>query len=113
MSPKQLPSGLTPSVAIDRTVMARADQQPAAAPATAAPQALPAVNVKVSDVAAGTLAAAAAAAEPVNALGDRELLDALKKRIQSGDFKIDYNSLARSMVEDAVLAIAPRRGAPR
>ena len=111
MSPKQLPSVLAPGIASDRKVVARAEQQAHAAPATAASQALPAVNVKVSDVAAGTLAAAAV--ESVNALGDRELLDALKKRIQSGDFKIDYNGLARSMVEDAVLAIGPRRGAPR
>ncbi len=110
MSPKQLPSSLPPSIASDRKVVARAEQQAHAAPAAAAPQALPAVNLKVSDVAAGTLAAAAAAAEPATALGDRELLDALKKRIQSGDFKIDYSGLARSMVEDAVLAIAPRRG---
>jgi len=44
---------------------------------------------------------------------DRELLNTLKQRIQSGNFKIDYASLAQSLVDDAVQAIGPRRGAPR
>ena len=65
--------------------------------------------VKVSDVAAGTLAAALAETP----FTDRELLNTLKQRIQSGDFKIDYASLAQSLVDDAVQAIGPRRGAPR
>ena len=71
--------------------------------------ALPAVSVKVSDVAAGTIAAALAETP----FTDRELLNTLKQRIQSGDFKIDYASLAQSLVDDAVQAIGSRRGSPR
>ena len=86
------------------------DYKPPAEAAPAAPAvALPAVGVKVSDVAAGTIAAALAETP----FSDRELLSTLKQRIQSGDFKIDYASLAQSLVDDAVQAIGPRRGSPR
>jgi len=42
-------------------------------------------------------------------------LDLMKhfKRSTARDFKIDYASLAQSLVDDAVQAIGSRRGAPR
>ena len=104
MSIKQLAGGPPAAPRPDRpAVPVRAEAAPAASAV-----ALPAVSVKVSDVAAGTLAAVLAETP----FTDRELLNTLKQRIQSGDFKIDYASLAQSLVDDAVQAIGPRRGSP-
>jgi anti-sigma28 factor (negative regulator of flagellin synthesis) len=105
MSIKQLAGGPPAAPRPDRpAVSVKAEAAPAAHAV-----ALPAVSVKVSDVAAGTLVAALAETP----FTDRELLNTLKQRIQSGDFKIDYASLAQSLVDDAVQAIGSRRGAPR
>ncbi len=114
MNLKQVPGSLPAVPRADRAVPSRAEgaapaMTDAAAPLPApVPAKGPAVQVRVSDVAAGPLAVAAGVGLP-----DRELLDALKKRIQSGDFEIDYAGLARSMVEDAVLAIGQHRQRPR
>jgi len=107
MNLKQVPGGLPAVPRTDRAVPSRVDGAAPAEVGAPAPVQGSAVNVRVSEVAA-PLAAAASGGLP-----DRELLDALKKRIQSGDFEIDYAGLARSMVEEAVLAIGqqqrPRR----
>ena len=110
MNLKQVPGSLPSVPRADRAAPSRADGAgPAAADAVAPAHAQgPAVQVRVSEVAAGPLAVAAG-----DGLPDRELLDALKLRIQSGDFEIDYAGLARSMVEDAVLAIGQHRQRPR
>jgi anti-sigma28 factor (negative regulator of flagellin synthesis) len=105
MSIKQLAGGPPAAPRPDRpAALVKAEAAPAAHAV-----ALPAVSVKVSDVAAGTIAAALAETP----FTDRELLNTLKQRIQSGDFKIDYASLAQSLVDDAVQAIGSRRGSPR
>ncbi len=111
MNLKQVPGSLPSVPRADRAAPSRADGAAPAAADAAAPAASaqgPAVQVRVSEVAAGPLAVAAG-----DGLPDRELLDALKLRIQSGDFEIDYAGLARSMVEDAVLAIGQHRQRPR
>ena len=66
------------------------------------------VVVRNNDVMAYVIVLAAAVAE--TSFSDRELLNTLKQRIQSGNFKIDYAGLAQSLVEDAVQAIGPRSG---
>jgi hypothetical protein len=110
MNLKQVPGSLPAVPRADRAVPARLDgaAPPPAGISAPSPGQGSAVNVRVSELVAGPLAAAAN-----GGLSDRELLDALKKRIQSGDFEIDYAGLARAMVEDAVLAIGhqsrPRR----
>jgi hypothetical protein len=110
MNLKQVPGGVPSMPRADRAVPTRVDGAAPSPAELAAPSSAPglAVNVKVSEGVAGPLAAAAGGALP-----DRELLDALKKRIQSGDFVIDYAGLARSMVEDAVLAIGQHQGPRR
>lgn len=110
MNLKQVPGSLPAVPRADRAVPARAEGAAPAVTDAAAPVPAkgPAVQVRVSEVAAGPLAVAAGVGLP-----DRELLDALKKRIQSGTFEIDYAGLARSMVEDAVLAIGQHRQRPR
>ncbi len=105
MSIKQLAGGPPAAPRTDRPATPVKAEAVPAAPVAAAP----AVSVKVSDVAAGTIAAALAETP----FTDRELLNTLKQRIQSGGFKIDYASLAQSLVDDAVQAIGPRRGSPR
>jgi len=102
MNLKQVTGGPPGAPRADR---AAAPVRAEAAPVVSAAQ-LPAVSVKVSDIAAGTLAAAVAE----TSFSDRELLNTLKQRIQSGNFKIDYAGLAQSLVEDAVQAIGPRSG---
>ena len=102
MNLKQVAGGPPAAARADRaTAPVRAEAAPAASTAQ-----LPAVSVKVSDIAAGTLAAVVAETP----FSDRELLNTLKQRIQSGNFKIDYAGLAQSLVEDAVQAIGPRSG---
>ena len=111
MNLKNPTAGPTGALRTERAGSARAEGSPAVAPATtpipAAPA--PAVSVKMSDVAAGTLAAAVSD----TGFSDSELLLALKQRIQSGNFHIDYAGVARSLVEDAVQSIGQHRAAPR
>ena len=108
MNLKQVPGSLPSVPRADRALSPRAEGAAPGAPDAAAPALAPvqgpAVQVRVSEAVAGPLAMAAGAGLP-----DRELLDALKKRIQAGDFEIDYAGLARAMVEDAVLAIGEHR----
>lgn len=96
---------------VPATVVNRSDV--AATPATV-PSLAPAavLSVRTPEVAAGVLAAAAAK-QAEGEMADHELLSALKQRIQSGDFEIDYGSLSRSLVENAVMAIGRGPGSPR
>ncbi|MDH4392129.1 MAG: flagellar biosynthesis anti-sigma factor FlgM [Aquabacterium sp.] len=68
-----------------------------------------AVQLQVSSAVAGGHGVAAAD----DGLSDQALLDTLKKRVQAGEFEIDYGSLARNIIEDAVQAIGQRRGLSR
>ncbi len=77
-------------------------------PRTAAPAAA-AVQLQVSSA----VSSGHAAAVGDDGLSDQVLLDTLKKRVQAGEFEIDYGSLARNIIEDAVLAIGHRRGLAR
>ena len=104
-----LPGGLP--VIAPATVANRTDVEaaPAAVPALA-PAAV--LSVRTQEIAAGVLVAAAGTPSE-GEMADRELLDALKHRIQAGDFEIDYGSLSRSLVENAVMAIGSGTGSPR
>ena len=104
-----LPGGLP--VIAPATVANRTDVEaaPAAVPALA-PAAV--LSVRTQEIAAGVLVAAAGTPSE-GEMADRELLDALKQRIQAGDFEIDYGSLSRSLVENAVMAIGSGTGSPR
>ncbi len=101
--PGGLPVGSTTPAPTERPPAVRADAPPVLAPAAAA------VQLQVSNAAASGHAVAAAD----DGMSDQALLDTLKKRVQSGEFEIDYGSLARNIVEDAVLAIGHRRGLSR
>ncbi len=96
---------------VPTTVVNRSDVSttPASLP-TLAPAAV--LSVRTPEVAAGVLVAAAAK-QAEGEMADHELLNALKQRIQSGDFEIDYGSLSRSLVENAVMAIGRGPGSPR
>ena len=59
------------------------------------------------------VSSAVASGHAADDLSDQALLDTLKKRVQTGEFEIDYGSLARNIIEDAVLAIGDRRGLAR
>lgn len=85
------------------------DRAPAARSAPAAPSAaqLPAASVQVSDSVAGNLATAALLSG--STASDAQLISTLKARIAVGEFKIEYGSLARLMVEDAMQAMDKRR----
>jgi anti-sigma28 factor (negative regulator of flagellin synthesis) len=96
MNIKQLPGALPPAVRTDRAAGVDAAASAAAGSTVAAGQA---VNVNVT-----SLAAAAPAERADAVVSNQELLLALKARIQAGDFAIDYGALARSLVEDAVVA---------
>ncbi len=99
-------SGATPSVKSDGGVNNLANAGRAAAPTeSVAPG--PAVSVKVSDIAAGTLAAVVSSTE----FSDNQLLVTLKQRIKAGTFQIDYEGLAHSLVEDALQSIGQKRQA--
>ena len=110
MNLRQLPGTGVPTNALDRAPAARADGEAArAGTASAASSAVPvpAASVQVSAAAAGSLATAALLGE--SSPSDAELLSTLKARIAAGEFHIDYGSLARSLVEDALQAM----GRPR
>lgn len=103
MNLKQVPGAPASAARVDRPTVARVDTAPVAGPLAPAP----AVSVKVSDQAAGTAAMAAAASQAP--LGDRELLLALKERIQADDYQIDYERLAGALVETALQAVGGHR----
>lgn len=110
MNIKSMVPGSLPTNA-PATVLNRSDVE--AAPATAQPLAPAAVlSVRMPEIAAGALVAAAGKPSE-GEMADHELLNALKQRIQSGDFEIDYGSLSRSLVENAVMAIGRGPGSPR
>ena len=96
--PGGLPVGSTTPTPAERPPAVRADVPPVLAPAAAA------VQLQVSSAAASGHAVAAAD----DGMSDQALLDTLKKRVQSGEFEIDYGSLARNIIEDAVMAIGHR-----
>jgi anti-sigma28 factor (negative regulator of flagellin synthesis) len=101
--PSGLPVGPTTPTSSERPAVLRADAPPVPVPAAAA------VQLQVSSAAASGHAVAAAD----DGLSDQALLDTLKKRVQSGEFEIDYGSLARNIIEDAVMAIGHRGGLSR
>ena len=109
MQPGSLPANVpanTPTTVVNRIDV---PATPASVP-TLAPAAV--LSVRTPEVAAGVLVAAAAK-QADGEMADQELLNALKQRIQSGDFEIDYGSLSRSLVENAVMAIGRGPGSPR
>ena len=103
MNLKQIVPGLAGTLRSDAgATPARAEAAlPSAAPAAAPP----AVSVNVSGLGAAPLAAAGP-----SELSDAELLAELRARVERGEFRIDYDGLARSLIEDAVLAIGSRAG---
>jgi flagellar biosynthesis anti-sigma factor FlgM len=109
MNLKHLTGTPQPQVPTDRAASARADAAASrASPLPAASATLaPAASVRVSNVAAGSLAAAASMTDQNPS--DAELLAALKARIEAGEFQIDYSKLARSLVEDALQSIGRQR----
>ena len=111
MNLRQLPGTGVPTNALDRAPAARADGEAArAGTASAASCAVPvpAASVQVSAAAAaGSLTTAARLGE--SSASDAELIATLKARIAAGEFHIDYGSLARSLVEDALQAMGKQR----
>lgn len=95
-------TGQTPA---ERALVGRADV------AHAAP-ALPASGAVQLQVSSAVVSGHAGAVAD-DGLSDQALLDTLKKRVQAGEFEIDYGSLARNIIEDAVLAIGQRHGRAR
>ncbi|MEY3202691.1 MAG: hypothetical protein RIR70_2241 [Pseudomonadota bacterium] len=73
-----------------------------------APSAGPAANLSLgsgTNVAATVAAAGSAGASEIS---DVELLDKLRERIEKGDFEVDYDKLARSVLEEAIAAAGRR-----
>lgn len=110
MNLRQLPGTGVPTNALDRAPAARADGDAArvgTASAASSAVPVPAASVQVSAAAAGSLATAALLGE--SSASDAELIATLKARIAAGEFHIDYGSLARSLVEDALQAMGKQR----
>ena len=107
MNLRQLSGTPVPAAASERVGSVRVDAQASRVGTPPAAPAAPAANVQVSSAAAGSLAAAVSL--PDQDPTDKELLSALKARIEAGEFHIDYGSLARSLVEDALQSIGRRR----
>lgn len=106
MNLRQLTGTSLPAASAERSASARVDAEASrvGAPPTAA---APAASVQVSNAAASSLAAAVSLADQDPS--DKELLAALKARIEAGEFQIDYGNLARALVEDALQSIGKRR----
>ena len=85
--------------------VARAPEAPATPPAAAAG---PAASVSLGSGANVAATVAAAGAAGADEMSDVELLDKLRERIEKGEFEVDYQKLARSVLDDA-MATARRR----
>ena len=84
-----------------------------AASATATTPAQPASAGPAASVSLGGSASVAAVAAsgvaPDTGLSDVELLEQLRERVEKGEFEIDYQSLAKSVLQDAMAAMTRRR----
>lgn len=74
------------------------------APAPAASSG-PAASVSLGSAANVAATVAAGGAEAASEMTDVELLDRLRERIENGEFEIDYNKLARSVLDDAIASV--------
>jgi anti-sigma28 factor (negative regulator of flagellin synthesis) len=81
-------------------------QAAARGPGTAASGPVPAASVSISPaVAAAAATAASASGSAMADSADTELLVALREQIREGRFEIDYDHLARAIIEDAYSAL--------
>ena len=68
----------------------------------------PAASVSLGSGANVAATVAAVGAAGASEVSDVELLDKLRERMEQGEFKVDYQKLARSVLDDA-MATARRR----
>lgn len=71
------------------------------APAAPAASAGPAASVALGSGANVAATVAAGGAEASTEVSDLELLDKLRERIEKGEFEVDYNKIARSVIDEA------------